>query len=398
MQAKNNNMERCRLIALQLIILMGIVSLCGSLVSNGARSVTGPFLLFLGGTAAIVGLVAGLGEFIGHSLRLVTGVYLTKRGHYWAIVMIGYGLLIAIPLLAFAGRWEVAALLLITERVGKAIRAPARDTILSHAASNVGLGWGFGLHKLLDQIGAIIGPIVLAIALTVRGDYSSGFLLLAIPLIFMTITLLAAETFVPRPGRLETEEETDLSGTDHLGDVFVPYAIFIFLSMAGFANYPLISYHIAVQSLIPDTQIPLVFTIAMLMSGPVALLAGREYDRYGTVMMAIFPVLNIIVPFFVFSFALPGILAGAVLWGAALGMQETILRATIADFTAKKERGMAYGIMNAVFGTAWFLGSVVMGVLYDVSITHIITFIVIVELLSLPAFVWLRRSAGQRTA
>ena len=182
-------------------------SLFGSLISNGARSVTGPFLLALGGSAAIVGLVVGFGEFTGYALRAVTGGYADQDHRCWRVTMAGYGLLAAIPLLAVVGRWETAAVLIITERVGKAVRTPARDTILSHAATTVGRGWGFGIHKALDQVGAVIGPLIMVAALIFTGGYAGGFLLLGVPLIGIALTLLFAQSMVPRPGHLDASEK-----------------------------------------------------------------------------------------------------------------------------------------------------------------------------------------------
>jgi hypothetical protein len=152
--------------AIRFIVMLGAVSLFADVTYEGARSITGPFLGLLGASAAIVGAVAGAGELIGHALRLASGYFTDRSKKYWAIVLVGYSVnLLAVPLLALAGRWEVAALLIIMERLGKAIRAPARDVMLAHAAKAVGTGWGFGLHEAMDQIGALTGPLIVAITL-----------------------------------------------------------------------------------------------------------------------------------------------------------------------------------------------------------------------------------------
>ena len=127
--------------ALKFIILLGIVSLLADMTYEGARSITGPYLAILGANAVVVGFVAGFGEFIGYALRLVSGYLSDKTRKYWAITITGYFInLLAVPLLALAGSWEIAAVLLITERMGKAFRTPARDVMLSHACSEVGQG------------------------------------------------------------------------------------------------------------------------------------------------------------------------------------------------------------------------------------------------------------------
>jgi MFS family permease len=187
MQSADRNPRR---LAYQFIMMMGVVSLFGDITYEGARSVTGPFLYTLGASAATVGLVAGLGEFLGYALRLVSGHWADRTGRYWLFAFIGYGLIFAIPLLALAGVWQVAALFIIAERMGKAIRAPSRDAILSYATSHVGRGWGFGIHEAFDQIGAVIGPIVLSTVLIAHGGYHKGFALLAIPAL-ATLAMLA---------------------------------------------------------------------------------------------------------------------------------------------------------------------------------------------------------------
>lgn len=386
-----NGRHGVRELSVHLILLLGVVSLCGSLVSNGARSVTGPYLLLLGGSAAAVGLVTGLGEYVGYALRFATGGFADQSRHYWKVTMAGYGLLLAIPFLAFAGRWEVAAFLIILERVGKAIRTPARDTILSHATTTVGRGWGFGVHKALDQVGAVIGPMVMVAALTFTGGYTMGFLLLGIPLVGVAAVLSLARSAVPTPGRLEIqlngngEETADLPG-------IMPYATFIFLGMAGFANFPLISFHLKAQAIIPDAAIPLFYASAMVVSVVVALLIGRAFDRIGTHALLAIPVLSTATALLAFSLTPSVAIAGSLAWGVGIGIFETVLRASIAESTALERRGQVYGVLNAVFGTAWFVGSAVMGILYDVSLGHIASYVIIVEAAAVAAYLWLYRA------
>lgn len=375
-------------LSIRLILLLGAASLCGSLVSNGARSVTGPYILLLGGSAAIVGLVAGAGEFIGYALRSATGIYVGKNHRYWKAATAGYGLLAAIPLLAVAGRWETAAVLIIAERIGKAVRTPARDTILSHATTAVGRGWGFGVHKALDQVGAVAGPLVMAAALAVTGGYGVGFLLLGIPLAGVAVALFLAQSEVPRPGRLEGMGEGD---RDNLPGI-VPYAAFVFLGMAGFASFPLISFHLKAQSIVPDAAIPLFYAAAMTVSVAVALLVGRVFDRIGTHILLAIPALSIATVVLAFSPEPGAAVAGALAWGAGIGIFEPVLRASIAESTALDRRGKVYGSVSAVFGTAWFVGSAVMGVLYDVSIGHIVAYVVVVEAAAVAAYLWMYRS------
>jgi MFS family permease len=230
--------------------------------------------------------------------------------------------------------------------------------------------------------------MVAALALT--GGYAPGFLLLGIPLAGVAIVLLFARSAVPKPGRLEVNRGTGENGDDLPG--LMPYATFIFLGMAGFANFPLISFHLKAQSIIPDAAIPLFYASAMVVSVVVALLIGRVFDRIGTHALLAIPVLSTATVLLAFSFN-PGVaIVGSLVWGAGIGIFETVLRASIAESTAADRRGQVYGAVSAVFGTAWFVGSAVMGVLYDVSLGHIIAYVLIVEAAAVAAYLWMCRS------
>ncbi len=186
--------------AMMFVILMGVVSLLADMTHEGARSITGPFMAFLGASGTVVGFVAGFGELVGYLLRLPSGYISDRTGRYWTITVIGYLVnMLAVPLLALAGRWETAALLIVAERAGKAIRNPTRDAMLSHATLEVGRGWGFGLHEAMDQIGAMLGPLIVAAVLYFKGSYQTSFAVLLIPAILTIGVLLAARHLYPSP-------------------------------------------------------------------------------------------------------------------------------------------------------------------------------------------------------
>jgi MFS family permease len=396
MQSDDRNPRR---IAYQFIIMMGMVSLFGDITYEGARSVAGPFLYTLGANAAVVGLVAGLGEFLGYALRLLSGYWADKSGRYWIFVFLGYGLILSIPLLALAGIWQVAAVFIIAERMGKAIRAPARDTILSYATKQVGRGWGFGIHEAMDQIGAVIGPLAISAVFFLGGGYRTGFGIMVIPAL-MTVAMLAlAHRKVAAP---ETLEQAHLSQPPHDGrklpQAFWLYTIFAFLSVAGFANFQLIAYHFTARSVVPLAQIPLLYAIAMGVDALVALAIGKTYDRVGLVSLIALPLLTIPIPFLGFSGSYALAIGGICLWGAVMGIQETIMRAAIADLTPVKRRGLAYGVFNTAYGGAWFVGGLVIGVLYEHSIGYVIAFAVMMQVIALPFIYFLRRSRGRGRA
>ena len=374
------------------IILLGIVSLFGDVTYEGARAVTGPFLLALGASSSVVGLVAGIGEFAGYSLRLASGYIADRTGAYWLLTFVGYGLILAIPLLAFAGHWQLAVVLIILERVGKAIRNPARDTMLSYATKKVGRGWGFAVHEALDQIGAVIGPVAFALVLFSHDTYQEGFKFLFIPALLTLAVLALARKRFPSPVRLEIPEEPSGQVTQtRLPRVFWLYTVFALISVAGFANFQLISYHLAAQAIVPDFQIPIIYAVAMAVDAVAALIVGRTYDRIGLTSLLIIPLLTLPIAFFAFSTSYSSVLIGMALWGVVLGVQETIMRAAVADLAPIERRGFAYGVFNTMYGAGWGLGGVVMGLLYSHSITYLIMFSVAMELVSIPIFVMIRR-------
>jgi predicted MFS family arabinose efflux permease len=380
------------------IILLGIVSLFGDVTYEGARSVAGPYLATLGASASVVGLVAGIGEFVGYALRLASGHLADRTKAYWLLTFVGYGLLVSVPLLAFAGYWQLAALLIILERMGKAIRSPARDTMLSYATKEVGRGWGFAVHEALDQIGAIIGPVVFSLVFLFHGGYREGFTLLWIPALLTLVVLAIARKKVPSPQKLEAPGEVSKQvDKGKLPRVFWLYTVFTFVSVAGFANFQLISYHLKVQAIVSDAQIPIIYAIAMGVDALAALLVGKTYDRIGLVSLLAVPLLTLPIPFLAFSHSYSLVLVGIILWGMVMGIQETIMRAAIADLTSVERRGFAYGVFNTALGAGWFLGAALMGLLYELSINYIILFVVVMELVSIPLFLLVRSAAQPST-
>jgi MFS family permease len=385
--------------AYRLVIIFGIVAALGDVVYEGGRSVAGPFLFLLGASAFTVAFVAGFGEFVGYAIRIATGYLADRSRQYWIFVLAGYLLIGAIPLLVLAGSWEIAACLLIAERIGKAVRSPAKDAILSHATSSIGRGWGFGLHEALDQIGAVAGPLLFVAALAAGGNYRGGFTLLAIPFVLLIIALIAAWRSMPDPRGFEAGARTSGQPETQKEDrsCLRLYAIFTALTMAGFVVFPLLAYHYKAFALIPDAEIPVFYAIAMAVDAVVALVIGKAYDRYGIPVLALVPVTGILIPLVAFSPSYGMALAGAVLWGVSMGMQETVLRAAIADLTPPGGRGFAFGIFNTIYGGAWFTGSVAIGAFYTISPVHAAVFMILMQAAAIPVLLRLvmdRRSSA----
>lgn len=384
---KKRNGNKAR--AFRFVVLVGVVSLFADMTYEGARSITGPYLGSLGASATIVGIVAGAGELVGYGVRLLSGYLSDRTRRYWTITIIGYGInLLAVPCLALANRWDLAAVLVITERLGKAIRTPARDTILSHAAGEVGRGRGFGLHEALDQIGAVIGPLLVAMVLALTGDYRSSFAMLLIPALLAISTLAVARFLYPSPQDMET---TIQKSTGRFPTVFWLYLSGVGFIAAGFADYPLIAYHFGKASSVPREWIPVFYSIAMGVDALAALILGYYFDRFGFRILigtSIFAAFFAPLVFFGgFWFAL----LGMALWGVGMGAQESIMRAVIADMISSDRRGTAYGVFNSGYGFCWFIGSAMMGWLYDVSIAALVAFSVVIQLLSVPVLLLVKR-------
>jgi predicted MFS family arabinose efflux permease len=375
--------------ALRFVVLLGVVSLFADMTYEGARSITGPYLAVLGASGAAVGLVAGGGELIGYGLRLVSGIVADRTGWYWALTLAGFALnLLAVPLLALTGRWEWAAALMIAERLGKAVRTPARDAMLSHATREVGHGWGFGLHEALDQIGAVLGPLTVATVLLISpGGYRSGFAVLLVPALAALGLLLAAWRLYPQPRHFEDHDGPRTADAERLPRAFWIYIGAVALVAAGYADFPLIAYHFGRRGVLSPTWIPLSYALAMGVDALAALLFGALFDRRGFLVLVGAVVLSSLFAPLVFWGSSATALVGMALWGVGMGAQESIMRAAVAGMVAPDRRGSAYGVLNACYGVAWFLGSALMGLLYDVSLTALVAFSVIAQLAAIPAFV-----------
>ncbi len=369
--------------AIKLVVLFGVVSLLGDMTYEGARSVTGPYLALLGASAAATGFVSGFGELLGYGIRIFSGYFADRSRQYWSITIGGYVLnLFAVPLLALAGNWQIAAALIFAERFGKAIRTPARDAMLSYATARMGRGWGFGLHEAMDQIGAVLGPLIVAWVLYAQGGYRMGFAVLLAPAILAILVLLAARYLYPRPQNLEVKK-VQVAGR-HFSRSFRLYLAFVAVSVAGYANFQLISYHFQKASLVPQDQIPILYAVAMGVDALVALAVGRAFDRAGMLVLISIPLLSLPIAPLAFSSGYGAAVAGVVLWGAVMGVQETVMRAAIPGMVSEERRGTAYGTFNTAYGLSWFAGTALMGLLYDASLTYLIIFSVALELLSLP--------------
>jgi hypothetical protein len=373
--------------AFRFIIALGIVSLLADMTYEGARGIIGPYFQSLGATAAQVGFIAGFGEMIAASLRLFSGRLVDRTRAYWTIAILGYFLnLVAVPFLALAGNWQAAALLIIAERTGKGLRGPAVDVLLSEATEVVGHGWGFGLHAAMDQAGAVLGPILVTIAVARTHHFEPAFLWLAAPAGGAMLALILA-----RASRLRTKKVPPVFKMEKFPRVFWMYVVAAGLLALGFIDFPLLAYHFQKSAATKAEVIPLLYAAAMGLSGLTALLFGKLFDWFGiqTIVLAI--VISMLALPFGFLGGHVGVYLSVGCWATGVGAQDALLRPGIAQIVSMNKRGSAFGSLNGIYGVLWFLGSAAMGLLYDYSIVVLVVFGVAAQIASAIMFFWLRK-------
>ena len=381
------------------VVAMGVVALFGDMTYEGARGLVGPYLGLLGASAVGVGVAAGAGELAGYALRLFTGWLADRTRAHWLLTIVGYAFnVVVVPGLALVGSWELAVVLVVAERVGKAIRSPARSTLVSYAARRAGEGWSFGLEEALDQIGAVAGPLLTAGAIAARSGapalsaYRLAFGVLALPALVTLALVLTARRWFPSPEQLEPPATP---AAVELGRSFRAHVAAAALVGLGFADWALVAFHAGRSGLVSLALLPLLYAGAMGVDAVAALAFGHGFDRHGPGVLALSCLAGAAAAPLVFlGGSLPPLLAGAALWAVALGAQESVYKAAVARFVPPAQRGRAYGIFFAAFGAAWFAGSVTMGWLYERSRPGLVALAVVAQLAAAPLFLRAARGAG----
>ncbi len=386
--------KQSKITAFRFVLMIGIVSLFADFTYEGSRSITGPYLAHLGASGFAVGIIAGLGELLGYGLRLVSGRLAERTGKFWPIILFGYAIqMISVPMLALAGSWRVAALLIVIERIGKATRNPPRDVMLSHAGKVIGYGWVFGLHEALDQFGAMIGPLSVSTVLAMRGDYKIAFAVLLIPAVITLGLIATARLIYPKPESIAAETQTTTLEAQNLPRSFWIYLAGAALVAAGFPDFSLMSYHFEKANVVSATWIPIFYAIAMGTSGLGSLVFGKLFDLKGIKILIPLTIITTLFVPLVFFGGFVSALIGCALWGIGMGVHESIIPAAVAIMVPLERRASAYGIFTAGYGIFWFLGSAVIGFLYDVSLPALIAFSVIAELAAIPFFLLLKKAS-----
>ena len=377
---------------MRFVVGFGIVSGLADIVYEGARSIIGPYLGTLGASALMVGLVTGAGEAAALVLRVFTGRLSDRTGRPWPQTMVGYLLtVVCVPLVAVTGNLAAAGLFYNGERVGKAVRTPARDTMLAHASAGMGRGRAFGLHEALDQTGAVTGPLLMAAVLALGGQYELAFALLAVPGAFAILALGRLRRRAPDPLAWEpavrVAESKKLRLGNDLPPLFWRYAAFSAMTMFGFATWAQLGFHDTAARLVPNGVVPVLYAAAMAAAGLAAVGFGRVYDRVGYRGLLVLPPLAAAVPFLAFSHTVVLLVLGALVWGAASGVHDSTMRAAVADLVPAGRRGAGYGTFTAIYGLAWLGGAVVIGALYEHGTAAATWFVVGVQVVALGLLV-----------
>jgi MFS family permease len=379
--------------AFRFVLTMGVVNLFADITYEGGASINGPFLGTLGASAAAISIIAGLGEFLGYSLRSVSGYIADRTGKHWPVTFLGYGInLLAVPAMALASSWQVAAALVLAERIGRAIRKPTVEAMLSYSTGKLGKGWVYAVNTAMDETGATIGPLLMALVLFLRGDYRTGYALLLVSSLLALASLGAARIFFPLPSRLEKGGDKTARATGFTAGYWL-YMVAGALFAAGLMSFEFISYHLSSSGTVTQHWIPLFLAFSTGMGVIASLVLGRLYDRIGiwVVVAAVF--LTALFPPLVFLGGFWVALAGLLLWGIGYATQDTLLKALIAGVLPEGRRNLAFGLFYLGYGGGWLVGSLTTGLLYEHARTGLIVFAVAVQLTSIPLFLLAARRA-----
>ncbi len=372
--------------ALLFVVAIGIVSLFADMTYEGGASIHGLFLGKLGASAAAISIIAGVGEFLGYAIRLPAGFLGDKTKHVWLLTFVGYITnLLAVPALALTGSWKIAAALMIAERVGRAIRKPSVDSMLSYTTHKLGKGWAYGFHTALDETGAMLGPLVVAATLFWKGkeNFQMGYAILIIPALLSLIALTIAERAFPNPALLEKQNLSMVKGfTSSYWITMLAGACFA----AGLMSFELISYHLFKTNIVSSSWIPLLLTFASGAGIIASLFFGKLFDRYGLSSVIAAILLSALFSPCIFFGNVPLVLLGLVLWGIGYAVQDTLLKAIVAGMLPEGRRNLTFGLFYTGYGLGWLGGSAITGLLYEYSIGALVMFAITVQLISIPLF------------
>jgi len=259
------------------------------------------------------------------------------------------------------------------------------EAMLSYAGRSIGAGWVFGLNEALDQAGATIGPLLIALILYLNGGFRTGFAVLLIPALLCLAILAVARLLHPRPHKLE-EGAGHTFKTTNLTRAYWIYLAAGSLIAAGFADFALIGFHFHKANTVPANLIPVFYAVAMASSALASIPLGRLFDRFGPNISLFAFLISAVAAPFVFLGSFPFALIGMIFWGIGMSAQGSLFQAMLTCVIPPQKRSTAFGLFDTGYGIAWFLGSAVMGLLYDKSVLAVALFSVILQLAAIPVF------------
>jgi predicted MFS family arabinose efflux permease len=371
--------------ALAFVLTMGLVNLFADVTYEGGASLNGQYMAMLGAGAAVTSIIAGVGEFLGYALRSVSGYVADRTGKYWRITFAGYVVnLLAVPAMALAGNWKTAGALILAERVGRAMRKPTVESMISYTTTKLGTGWAYALNTALDETGATVGPLLMALVLLRGGSPRAGYGWLIVSAVLALVALTAARTVFPMPSRLEEGRTAGASGFTRTFWLSMIAAAFF---GAGLMSFELIGYHLSSARIVSPHSIPLLLALSTAGGVIASLVLGRLYDRAALpVLLSAVVVSACFSPLVFLGSGFVPVLAGMLLWGVGYAVQDTLLKAVVAGQLPEGRRNTAFGLFYAGYGVGWLVGSVAAGLLYERSRVALVVFSVAVQLLSLPVF------------
>ncbi len=347
--------------------LLCLVSLTADITYEGARAVVGPYLEILGASAIIAGL-ATLGDLLGYVARLVSGVLVSKfksSRALWVAMIGGYAInLFSVPPLALASDWRQVLGLVVAERVGKGLRTPCRDVVLAEVSEVMGRGKGFGIHEVADQVGAIVGPAVIAAIASYVG-IKNAFLSLAIPAAVSMALVVGAYASYPRVESLEAPAE----GFRVWGVVrgkFLRFLVATSLLGLGFVPWSVLSF-VGAREGLSVGFLAIAYSIAMAVDAAIALPMGWLYDKLGPRVLAVAPLACSLAPIALLGRGRAWMILCAASWGACMGVLESAFRAAVAEMVEPRYRAAAYGLAYFVFGISWLACGVYSGYVVQVA-------------------------------
>ncbi|MEM1983757.1 MAG: MFS transporter [Candidatus Korarchaeum sp.] len=352
----------------RVIILFGLVSFLGDIIYEGARGVIPSYLAYLGASAFLVGLVSGISEFIALTLRLIAGILTDVTRSYWKFYVLGYALIISIPLIGLSNMLPIVITLIVLERVAKAIRTPARDSLISFISRGVGAGKAFGIHEALDQFGAILGPLSMGVILLITtNDYSMAFLVTFIPY----LALLASVTYAYRsyPPVTPVREADSRAGIMVYDRRFWLYNVSVLLNTVALIHVSLII--LASSRTFDPAVAAFLYTLIQGVDMFSALLAGAMFDRFGRIFLCLPFTLSILPSILALLGGGANLILASVFYGIVLGMQESIYRAAISTMVTEKQRGSAYGIFNTFYGVGSLVSATVFGYFIEMGFVRL---------------------------